>query len=39
VTATETILSTIGTVQTIKATLPSVTGPTHYYRLKIGLSE
>ncbi len=39
VTATESILSTVGTVQTVKATLPSVTGGQHTYRLRLELSE
>ncbi len=39
VSTTETITNTAGTLQTIKATLPAISGAPHYYRLKLSLSE
>ena len=39
VTASESVLSIAGTVRTIKAVLPPVTGTAHYYRLRLDLAE
>ena len=39
VTASESILSINGTVQTLKATLPPESGPAHFYRFRLDLAE